>query len=60
MCTAQPELPLCLDGPTGLIDEIKTMGQSDILINGGYFVFKHSIFDHIEMAKSWCRNLSAG
>jgi glucose-1-phosphate cytidylyltransferase len=34
-------------GNTGLIEEIKTMGQSDILINGGYFVFKHSIFDHI-------------
>jgi glucose-1-phosphate cytidylyltransferase len=34
-------------GNTGLIEEIKTMGQSDILINGGYFVFKRSIFDHI-------------
>ena len=34
-------------GQTGLIEEIKTMGQSDILINGGYFVFKRSIFDHI-------------
>jgi glucose-1-phosphate cytidylyltransferase len=34
-------------GSTGLIEEIKTMGQSDILINGGYFVFKRSIFDHI-------------
>src|SRR6478672_858611 len=27
-------------GDTGLIQEIKTMGQSDMLINGGYFVFK--------------------
>jgi glucose-1-phosphate cytidylyltransferase len=35
-------------GATGLIEEIKTMGQSDILINGGYFVFKRSIFDHIK------------
>jgi glucose-1-phosphate cytidylyltransferase len=35
-------------GATGLIQEIKTMGQSDILINGGYFVFKRSIFDHIK------------
>ena len=35
-------------GNTGLIEEIKTMGQSDILINGGYFVFKRSIFDHIK------------
>jgi glucose-1-phosphate cytidylyltransferase len=34
-------------GKTGLIQEIKTMGQSDMLINGGYFVFKKSIFDHI-------------
>jgi glucose-1-phosphate cytidylyltransferase len=34
-------------GQTGLIEEIKTMGQSDILINGGYFVFKRSIFDQI-------------
>jgi glucose-1-phosphate cytidylyltransferase len=34
-------------GQTGLIEEIKTMGQSDILINGGYFVFKRSIFNHI-------------
>jgi glucose-1-phosphate cytidylyltransferase len=34
-------------GQTGLIEQIKTMGQSDILINGGYFVFKRSIFDHI-------------
>ncbi len=35
-------------GNTGLIEEIKTMGQSDILINGGYFVFKRSIFEHIK------------
>jgi glucose-1-phosphate cytidylyltransferase len=32
----------------GLVEEIKTMSQSDLLINGGYFVFKHSIFDHIK------------
>jgi len=35
-------------GDTGLIQEIKTMGQSDMLINGGYFVFKRDIFNHIE------------
>jgi glucose-1-phosphate cytidylyltransferase len=35
-------------GDTGLIEEIKTMGQSDILINGGYFVFKRSIFNYIK------------
>jgi glucose-1-phosphate cytidylyltransferase len=32
----------------GLVQEIRTMGQSDILINGGYFVFKRSIFDYIK------------
>ncbi|MBV8051768.1 MAG: hypothetical protein JOZ80_11305, partial [Acidobacteriaceae bacterium] len=31
-----------------LVQEIKTMGQSDILINGGCFVFKRSIFDYIK------------
>jgi glucose-1-phosphate cytidylyltransferase len=35
-------------GATGLVEEIKTMDQSDILINGGYFVFKRSIFDYIK------------
>ncbi|HXX44155.1 MAG TPA: sugar phosphate nucleotidyltransferase [Candidatus Acidoferrales bacterium] len=32
----------------GLVQEITTMGQSDIRINGGYFVFKRSIFDYIK------------
>jgi glucose-1-phosphate cytidylyltransferase len=32
----------------GLVQEIKAMGQSEILINGGYFVFKRSIFDYIK------------
>jgi glucose-1-phosphate cytidylyltransferase len=32
----------------GLIQEIKTMGECDLLINGGYFVFKQSIFDYIK------------
>jgi glucose-1-phosphate cytidylyltransferase len=31
----------------GLVQEIKTMNQSELLINGGYFVFKQSIFEHI-------------
>lgn len=31
----------------GLVREIKTMGQSEIRINGGYFVFKRSIFEYI-------------
>ena len=34
-------------GEGGLVQEIRTMGQSDILINGGCFVFKRSIFDYI-------------
>jgi glucose-1-phosphate cytidylyltransferase len=35
-------------GNQGLVEEIKTMDQSNILINGGYFVFKHSIFDYMK------------
>jgi glucose-1-phosphate cytidylyltransferase len=31
----------------GLVQEIRNMGHSDIRINGGYFVFKRSIFDYI-------------
>jgi glucose-1-phosphate cytidylyltransferase len=32
----------------GLVQEIRAIGQSKILINGGYFVFKRSIFDYIK------------
>ena len=32
----------------GLVEEIKTMDQSNIHINGGYFVFKRSIFDYMK------------
>jgi glucose-1-phosphate cytidylyltransferase len=32
----------------GLVQEIRSMGQSKIRINGGYFVFKRSIFDYIQ------------
>jgi glucose-1-phosphate cytidylyltransferase len=32
----------------GLVQEIKSIGDSDIRINGGYFVFKRSIFDYIK------------
>jgi glucose-1-phosphate cytidylyltransferase len=35
-------------GERGLVEEIKTMDQSNILINGGYFVFKKSIFDYMK------------
>jgi glucose-1-phosphate cytidylyltransferase len=35
-------------GDRGLVDEIKTMDQSNILINGGYFVFKNSIFHYMK------------
>ena len=31
----------------GLVQEIKSMEQSEMRINGGYFVFKRSIFDYI-------------
>jgi len=31
----------------GLVKGIKTLGESDIWINGGYFVFKRSIFKYI-------------
>ena len=35
-------------GDRGMVEEIKTMDQSNILINGGYFVFKKSIFDYMK------------
>lgn len=35
-------------GERGLVEEIKTMDQSNILINGGYFVFNRSIFDYMK------------
>jgi glucose-1-phosphate cytidylyltransferase len=35
-------------GKGGLVQEIRTMDRSDIMINGGYFVFKRSIFDYIK------------
>jgi len=34
-------------GDGGLVEEIKTAGDLDTWINGGYFVFKRSIFDYI-------------
>ena len=33
---------------SGLVQDIRSMDQAKILINGGYFVFKRSIFDYIE------------
>jgi len=35
-------------GEGGLVQDIKTIGQSDILINGGYFVFNRAIFDYMK------------
>jgi glucose-1-phosphate cytidylyltransferase len=32
----------------GLVQDIRSMDQAKILINGGYFVFKRSIFDYIK------------
>jgi len=34
-------------GNDGLVQEIKSIGESEMRINGGYFVFKRSIFDYI-------------
>ncbi len=31
----------------GLVQEIRNLGECDIRINGGYFIFKRSIFDYI-------------
>jgi len=35
-------------GKDCLIDEIKTVSDSDIIINGGFFVFREDIFDYIK------------
>jgi glucose-1-phosphate cytidylyltransferase len=35
-------------GGGGLVEEIRTSSESDMWINGGYFVFKRSIFDYIK------------
>jgi glucose-1-phosphate cytidylyltransferase len=35
-------------GTDGLVRGIKSIGDSDIRINGGYFVFKRSIFEYIK------------
>jgi len=42
-------------GAGGLVQEIKTIGQSEILINGGYFVFNRSIFDYIKAGEELVR-----
>jgi glucose-1-phosphate cytidylyltransferase len=34
-------------GSGGLVQEIKALSESSIMINGGYFVFDRSIFDYI-------------
>jgi glucose-1-phosphate cytidylyltransferase len=34
-------------GHDGLVQEIRSIGDSDVRINGGYFVFKRSIFDYM-------------
>jgi glucose-1-phosphate cytidylyltransferase len=39
----------------GLVEEIKTLGNSDIWINGGYFVFKRSIFGYIKTGEELVR-----
>ena len=34
-------------GADGLVDDIRHVAQTDLLINGGFFVFKQEIFDYI-------------
>ena len=34
-------------GPDGLVTDIRSVEESDVLINGGFFVFKKEIFDHL-------------
>ena len=34
-------------GPDGLVTDIRSVEESDYLINGGFFVFKKAIFDHL-------------
>jgi glucose-1-phosphate cytidylyltransferase len=34
-------------GPDGLVSDIRSVEESDVLINGGFFVFKKEIFDHL-------------
>jgi glucose-1-phosphate cytidylyltransferase len=47
--TARPNLSyhMVSAGPGGLVTEIKAITQSSVRINGGYFVFKRAIFDHM-------------
>ena len=34
-------------GPDGLVDEIRAITQTDLRINGGYFLFRREIFDYL-------------
>ena len=34
-------------GADGLVTDIRSVEESDFLINGGFFIFKKSIFDHL-------------
>src|SRR4030095_14995118 len=34
-------------GSNGLVDDIRSVKETDFLINGGYFIFRRSIFDYI-------------
>jgi glucose-1-phosphate cytidylyltransferase len=35
-------------GSGGLVREIKTLSESETMINGGYFIFRRTIFDYIK------------
>ncbi len=42
-------------GDGGLVQEIKTLSQSEIMINGGYFIFDRTIFDYIKAGEELVR-----
>jgi glucose-1-phosphate cytidylyltransferase len=34
-------------GPDGVVTDLRSVDESDVLINGGFFVFRKEIFDHL-------------
>ena len=45
---------------TARCSAFRTSHDSDIWINGGYFIFRNEIFDYIARAKSWWSSRSSG
>jgi glucose-1-phosphate cytidylyltransferase len=48
LCVRPTASSHCVSVDGGLVKGIKSMAESDMLINGGYFVFKRSIFNYIK------------